>query len=517
MRHTFLKFIATSLLMIPFLGTIAENEKKQNKCIIPPTIKTETTVDFISNPKSYLSSFSNSEIKNKNGLIHYSSEDEYSKYYKTEQLAEKPNEDKLFFEANCIPEIGIIFFDVGIKNEEGIIEEQERLYCYPFLNENEEYDVKIDIHSFVVYASEVIKIGPVEKDHYPDPHFSYMIIDGGGGGGSSLYPIASIVLALANYTQCMTFASQFIVVPSMLESGPAPYVFYKFKLDTALNHYQYNCNYSNPTTYIFNQHDENYSFDEWKFGVAGNVYSNGCGPIAVFNLLYDSGANPNLALILAVFELCNADLLGGVFGANMIPQELLNNVTTVFVTSFNLIFVPTFQLLIPEIATSILNNIIATSPWWAQIYLGLTYVTEWTTIAIALETILLVSTIIVNSFIPWYVASIHSTGDIITIFTGNYSVVSSYNYSDYSSNLSTRRQSIVCYWNDLTDSGSIDYLEGAHYIYTRKEQSYFVSYNNPYSGNGNNNNQFDYLYETFGVSNGTDASTKMMVAYVLQS
>ena len=128
-----------------------------------------------------------------------------------------------------------------------------------------------------------------------------------------------------------------------------------------------------------------------------------------------------------------------------------------------------------------------------------------------------VATIIVNSFIPWYVASIHSTGDIITIFTGNYSVVSSYNYSDYSSNLSTRRQSIVCFWNVLTDGGSIDYFEGAHYIYTRKEQSYYVSYNNPYSGNGNNNNQFDYLYETFGVSNGTDASTKMMVAYVLQS
>ena len=524
MKSVLLKSLCALFVVLPILDESAPNKKNDDMFVIP-SVNVETLKNtLIEEPENYLLSYCDASLQNQNGLIHYYSEDNYSKYCFVEKLAEQEEKTKVFFDAKCIPEIGIIYFDVGLKNEIGETLEQERLYCFPFFDDNGIYDVKIDVHGFSLLASEIIELGPVEKNHHPDPHFSYMNLDGGGGGGSStIYPIASMALSLSSYTGATAIAASCVVIPDLLEDGPIPYVFYKFKMDIALAHYNNNTNayHNDPTSFIENQASGDY--DNWLFGLFGNIAQDGCGPIAVHNMLYDSyvangGSKIPFAAIIALFELCNADLLGGVFGANMIPNEMLEGIASTLTQNFDLYYASIVADFIHEIAVSILNNCIASSPWWLQAVLYLTYVPDLIALEASLTAVLLAVSIIGHDFIPWCASSMHSTGEIAEIFYGSAHVLYADSYSTYYSYLSARRQSIVCYWNELIDTYNYDVFGGAHYVYTTYNSGIYSSHNNP--NNPNNNYAFytySNLYGSLGAANTLEANTKIIMAYVLVS
>lgn len=199
----------------------------------------------------------------------------------------------------------------------------------------------------------------------------------------------------------------------------------------------------------------------------------------MYNFLRDTGNNPDFATLIALTQLCNADLAYGIFGANPVPEEYLQLLALEAMIVFDLIIYPIAAALVPAVAAVIVANYIAEQPWWMQIILGLNYVAAVAATTAVIEAALFTAVVTANVFIANYFDDLHDIADVLGLFKLN-NIYSTISYSSFNNHLSGYRYSIISFWNGVGSNGLIDFSQGAHTVYVKRyyQTNEFVDYNN---------------------------------------
>ncbi|MFA7032420.1 MAG: hypothetical protein WC201_02535 [Bacilli bacterium] len=472
------------------ISSIPINEDSNNKKIITPEA-TGDLADYNAKAVNYLSSFDDAVISVTDDAVKYSSTAPTKEFYTIDYLNEGnlDNGYRLKYDVYYLKFIDLMFFDLSVIAKDGATIEKESLYGFPFVNENGDIDVKIDVHGVVAYASDLIGNDWIENDVRPSSPNYYLLANDYCGGGSSMYPIIAISESIATYDEALGLSASFIVVPDLLADGPLPYLYYQAKMELARLDYEHNSAFDAPVGFVNNQS----YYTDWKFGLnlfdrpdGGTVSYAGCECIAIYNLLYDSGANPDLATIIALVELCNADLFLGAFGTNPIPDEVLDIYVNAFLTVFDTVIVPILLSLVPVLAAVILDVYIQLQPWWLRTVLYITYSAQYTITVVALEDAIIAATICINEFLTWYSGQLHDVGDVLQLLIGTHSLNSTGSLSTYENLLSSKRQGIVSFWNHTDNDGNVIYSGACHTVYVRANPSVTVGSNS-------------YTYEVFNL------------------
>lgn len=487
-----------------------KNVKSDNEIITPGimgNIETEKTEAI-----NFLSSFDDAVISIEEDTISYSSTIPTKEFYSIDYLADGAPDNglKLKYDVFYLMILDLMYFDVSVLNENEEILEKETLYGYPFVNEDGETDVKLDIHGTTGYASEILGDDWMENNAIPsNTSKMYLAANAYSGNNNTLYPIVSISKAISTLDGAIGLSASFINVPTLFDDGPLDCLYYELKLRIARSDYEVNSQQAKPAGLINDQ--KNYT--NWKFGLdlfgfdnGGTVAGAGCECIAIYNLLYDSGAEPDLATIIALVELCNADLFLGVFGANPIPDEVKEHYRNLFLPIFDFVVVPLIEFALPVIINAILVTCLSsdTVPWWFKTILGLNYAYAYSYTAAIIQTSLVVAIANADLFFDWYFDSHHGYSDVLALLIGDHSLISRGSLSSFQSSFESKRQGIVSFWNKTFDNGFPNFGGQLHTVYVRKNQT---------SSSGTN--QFEY--EVFNLTcKGKESKTYDTISDILK-
>jgi hypothetical protein len=156
-----------------------ENVKSDNEIITPGitgNIETEKAEAI-----NYLSSFDDAVISIEEDTISYSSTIPTKEFYSIDYLADGAPDNglKLKYDVFYLMILDLMYFDVGVLNENEEVLEEETLFGYPFVNEDGETDVKLDIHGTIGYASDILKYANNSSLNYASNQFvwGYLLID----------------------------------------------------------------------------------------------------------------------------------------------------------------------------------------------------------------------------------------------------------------------------------------------------------------------------------------------------
>lgn len=365
-----------------------------------------------------------------------------------------------------------------IHSKESVNEEEieHTFYGFAFTNEHGEIDVNYDLEgTAVTYSS---------------------IIPPSGGGGITItpsvtiktYDLMKIGVEIATIDQARGIASNFINVPNILSDGPIKYLLYKAKMQMVENDYYQNAYLTQPKGLISDQN----KYSKWYFGLAfdttnnsfkiekGTLDKNGCGCIAMYNLLYDSGADVSLAAIIAYTQLCNADLVLGAFGVNPLGDDAKTAIMNCLDGLCEAFLVPLMRSFASEVSKKIYDEMLSFLPEWLRTVLKLT--TEQI-LSATLETITealikaIVDAATSSLFINLYMNSLSTFTDVIKTFTGDtYTSIPCQTYSIFNNNINEYSQGIITYWNDPITLG-------AHTVYIKRTGTYVVKiYNHGSNG-----------------------------------
>lgn len=383
-------------------------------------------------------------------------------------------------------------------------EVENTFYGFAFTNDDGEIDVNYDFDGTSISYSSIIPPLP----------------GGGIGGGiidpsvtAKTYDLMKIGVEIATIDQAEGIAKEHIKIPDLLSDGPIEYLLYKAKMKMVEDDYDQNAYLTQPSGIINDQN--NYS--KWYFGLAfdttnnsfkiekGTLDKNGCGCIAMYNLLYDSGTKASLAAVIAYTQLCNADLALGAFGVNPLgddAKEAIKNCLDGFLDEF---MVPAMKALASSVSKKIYDEMLSFLPEW------LITVLKLTTEQILSATLEMITRALFNaivdrattvSFVSSYMNSLSTFTDVIKVFTGDtYTSIPCATYSTFNENLNKYSQSIITYWNNPI-------TKGAHTVYVKRTGIYTAKIYNPAS-NGTT--------ATFNTKNGDpfyDNDWQFIYAYV---
>jgi len=452
-------------------------------------------------------------------------------FYSIEKLSTaNPSEYKnktLYASIDSLDTIGIVTIDLCLKDDlTGENDVFERIYAYPTIdNETEKYDLKLDIHGNTILTSNIDVSNKIDISKLSSELFviDRPIIDI-GLKTNVLYPIVDVALDLVQFSKAQTMVAGIINIPSLSLTNPLPYFFYTAKVELAKQHYNHNIVQTNqPGHYI----DSQAAYGNFKFGIsernlgqlrAPNIDSTGCGIVAAYNMLKDSGANIDFPSLIALYEICGADLLGGYLGVNPVPDYLDTIVIPVASASLLAVYASVLQPILNLALTFIEPLLFALCSWTPlDLIIPLISITVAVSAATAIRVIINESGRAVSEFLNWYSTYSKSETEMLRLFYGNKLLDYSFtNFSGFKTKLATRSQAIICFWNGMNDDGSIDVSDGAHFIYVKSNsidsfgKVLFESHNN-----GNNN-----LYEASQIQNffGSAHSTNQFIwGYILSN
>ena len=338
---------------------------------------------------------------------------------------------------------------------------------------------------------------------HPSPHV--VVTDAGGSGGSStpicdeLMPdIVNVGLAICNETNAINVfkASQLMQIPTFNIANPFDYLYYDFVVKNATNHYSQNASTINgwktksdiggKTVYenliLENEKDgkkfivdqNNPNFADIKFGILQqNIKSSGCGLIAAYNSMIAAKTDPDLASMVMFFELCHADLIGGMFGV----MPLNGTSVDVLSTAINTIYFTTLLPIMSATLEGLKWTAVAAevNPILMIFFPGLAVTAAATTIA-AFDTVH-AAIILASAVMPlaeWYLKITPTEGEILKIIYGptgiiEYDITNSVNaWETFRLAFKNKRRGIICSWNECTSDGLPS--GSAHYYYITKEE-----------------------------------------------
>lgn len=334
--------------------------------------------------------------------------------------------------------------------------EGKTYYGYPFINSKGEKDVLLEAHGIrSVYSESTEQFGfasiPITITK-PDTRIPTEPV---------VYPLMKIVSELANFDDVQGIAKIVVDVPDIIIDGP------------------------------INGQGTN-DFDEWVFGInytksegfqagRGNFKNNGCGIIAIYNMLFQSGAKPDLASIIALTQLCNADLVLGAFGVNPINKEIIDEVRIGAKILYESVLASLVETVMLQVAQIIYENMIKKiieEPWWVCFMIGTCpalagLVVE--TILVSLRATFVAANLILH-FVDDYLRNLEDLSQVVRFFLGNqYTQIDCLNLEDFINNVTDYSQGVITFWNELNNDGKPDVLQGAHTVYVEKSSSFQLS------------------------------------------
>lgn len=373
--------------------------------------------------------------------------------------------------------LGIVTIDMKLSDDAtGETEISERIYAYPTTNNlTGESDILLDIHGNQIMASEVSPLDTensltVEKDGRVI--MRKPVIDD-GTGANTLYPIVKAIRGLVSLDDAKANARKVLNIPPLSLMNPLPYFFYLSRLELAKQHYENNAALPNqPTGFIHRQKD----LSKFKFGISEqsfgetaspNIGANGCDVVAAFNMLKDSGADIDFPSLIALYELCGADLLFGHFGVNPVPDYYEAIAMPAASALLSSAYVPVLQPILNLALSTVEPLLFALCSWTpADLIVPGSSITAATAAVAMIRAIINDPVRLVNELLKWYISYSKNETDILKTFYGEklleYPVT---DFSGFKTKLLYRRQAIVCYWNSAFENGSPNISKGAHYVY----------------------------------------------------
>ena len=293
-----------------------------------------------------------------------------------------------------------------------------------------------------------------------------------------IYPIAAITTSLLSIGFSVGLANVLFPRPDFFVEGLAALVLYEFKMNLAFDNYDHNKNYVIPR-YSVQEEQEGYintqgwrnqnrinlepgdnpsdfAWEKWEYGFF-NLRHSGCSVFAVYNMLVDSStADVDLATLVLLFELCNADLLFAGVGSLPVDSWVAKTIANMLLGAFKGVILALMACL----------SLIPGIGWLIFLLGGFFY--------------------IVTLLVQAYIDNQRDLGAVLDILGCSYShgdfiIDYGYAFDGFVKDLESRRQGIVSYWHKLDSNGMPDITGNAHFVYIRNDVSLdkkFRVYNN---------------------------------------
>ena len=340
--------------------------------------------------------------------------------------------------------------------------------------------------------------------------------------GGIVYPTIAIAQILSSFDNAVGFAEKHFPAPGFF---PDPVVFfgYQIKMNTIKENYRKNASLSIPipnspwinTSYINSQNllnqdkrgynsdvedGDEYAWAEWSFGFK-NMKETGCPVFALYNLLVGLGYTPSLPVLIAFFELCNADLLMAVCGGCALREETIN----VIRGWVHYAIVPAIAL-----ASAGLMCIPYVGPFLG--FLGLS------------------TAVLADAVVEWLIFNQRGLGDVLDylgLFHLEENILLNPNtnlFGNFKTAMKPSGDGIICYFNDVDKNTlEINYFKFGHFAYIHSYENEntqlmnYVAYNVCPDGNGSTVMCADYNSGWMMHSSWTNeqAERALMAYYVL--
>lgn len=283
--------------------------------------------------------------------------------------------------------------------------------------------------------------------------------------GGIVYPTIAIAQILTSFDSAVGFAESHFPAPCF-NLDPIPALAYRMKMDLIKRDFNNNKNLSIPyhddpngtldrihlgSQNLRNVNKEGYdsnvedpsgfAWAEWSFGFS-NMADSGCPVFALYNLLVDFGYTPSLPVLIAFFELCNADLLCGMGGGCVLREEVVQPLRSFLLG----IVIP---ILVIDSAALCLIPFIGP----------------------ALATIMVGASVSAGLIIDWFFTNQRGIGDVMDYLglfhTEENCLTNSQSplFSHFKNEMKPRGNGIICFWNSVDENLNIDFTHGAHFVY----------------------------------------------------
>ncbi|MCQ2911987.1 MAG: hypothetical protein MJ190_00485 [Bacilli bacterium] len=450
------------------------------------------------------------------------------------------------FDAAYIAGLDICIIDITLVKD-GIDFMKETALVLPFEDNLGNKDSEIVMNGFKYYRSELLQSSVIRPNSYFSPQdaheYSGIFLEFEGWlpglshnvndpqplddpcGGGVLFATKGIADAISGIDAVIGFAYDNVDIPLLSTSTVADWLFFEAKMHRMKENFKANCEADRPiqknnsSSSHTDRHGKHYIYDQtdysdWAFSFFGSLSEQGCGVVAAYNMLVEcnGGAYVDLPTLIAMFEAMNVDTLFGCFGANMVPDD----------------YVLTLALYIDAVAAVVATECVSAV---ATIFYGLASSAgshfesmAWSllgmavTVGTALEAIAVVGAIFAASaiLVSYFSRFKHDVAFVIGKYIGDRFAHSTMDYGVYANQVDFGNQSIVCFWNKLTDYGMPNYQFGAHFVYVSKGMTDGLYY--CYNTNEDDEAQLSIIpksetYEIFGASSELEASRKMISSY----
>lgn len=453
----------------------------------------------------YLYSFDNARLENGSKMVNYSSSAQASNYFSVEKLSDGSDSEsdyEIRFDVNYMKFLDILYFDLSLYKSDELIR-KESVYGFPFSNPDGSMNIRFDFHGTKVLLSDVeASKGEVEKDSLSSSFSSSLHITQGISTGSGLfYDVVSISSSVSSFDESLGLALKYVYIPTMLKDGPVNYLFYTVKLKLALKNYNHNSSLKLDKAFITKQE----TLSSWKFGLFSMSYS-GCEIIAMYNMLYASGADPDLPSLIAMTELFNADILFGWLGTNP-SDEFTNNLVISLMSFYDANISPLVSCAMKDLYESICNCI-PDAPGWFRSVLKITAEITATAIDIQLKKLLLKLTSAVQLFIMYTVNTMKDYSDVLNPMISPHSLAKYDSVAEYDTAISNKRQGIITFWNETKTLSSgatiVDIEKQIHTVYIEKyySKTYKAYRYITYNFNGRESSTVKGLISSFSAAEG---------------
>lgn len=351
--------------------------------------------------------------------------------------------------------------------------DRETYYGFAYVNDDGEVDVQYDFNGASLTS---INIDPKEN-----------IKNGTIPLTPKVYDLMNIGLIITDLDDVKGMVRRMIKIPTLLADGPLTYLLFKAKMGMIISQYIENASKGKVDGLISDQS----LYSSWNFGLSldqktgelknpGSLSDNGCGIIAMYNLLNDSNVTISLPTVIALTQMVNADLALGIFGVNPIDGDAKEILAKGLEMIFNTSLTEMMETYVEEVANEIFDNYLSELPDW------LFTVMKWVFEEVAKATLRKVINTLyelikwyssLTFFIDQYLNSMHTFADIVDLFCDDkYEHVVCDEFAVFDTNIRKYSQAIIAFKNE--DS----IKDGAHTVYIKRIGLYIIEIYNFGSG-----------------------------------
>jgi len=425
------------------------------------------------------------------------------------------------FETTYIQDIGIIF--MKIKLNATTVLDQISVIGYPFFNkELNTSDISFEYFGKSLLASDLLNKTLDNQSVSNKSFFTLTNVTEGGGDNdipvvNVTMPVLQISIAIINSGKDLISEEinklQQIAPIDFWEDGPLHYILWYIKSEIAISNYNYNKTLSISSEALKDGYiDVQDKFSAWKFGFQ-TFNENGCAVISLYNLLVSQNRTPNLASLILLCELLNADLALGFLGVSPLSSELMY-ILSHTISTISTLILSLIQISSPFIAGIVTNILIAekldkANKWWEYMLIYASIPFQYVITLELVNQAILTAFTAVELVTEFYLEHLRGIPDILNILGYNELDISYLDYDRFINGTNNYGYFIITYFNTVPDF-SIPSTLSVHTIFIKRNiqnEAGFSAYNNGYERYSNTFYQF--------VTNDYSAINKQFISGII--